>query len=265
MKTNEILHLADLNLAESMRETARWNAASEIVERDDLLLIRGADSSPVTNAAVRIARGDDSASGRTMDLIKSFYGGQSTMYSVHIRGHADAALEAACQRENMVSISNAPGMMIDAMIPGQPLPADTEVRTVTDAAAAADFAAVAVDSYKSLGMPPEIGAVIFASPGRCLVPSNHMVVAYRSGKPVSCAMTIFSHSIAGVYWVGTIAEARGRGMAEACTRTVANAALARGARIVVLQASKFGEPIYRRMGFREFTGYPWYFQFNTNR
>lgn len=262
MKTSELLHLADLNLAESVRETARWNAASEIIERDDILLIRGADSSPVTNVAVPIARGDGAGSGRTMEIIKAFYREHDAMYSVQIRGHADAALEAACLRENMVSISNSPGMMIDAMIPEKPLPADTEVRTVTDAAAAADFAAVAIDSYQSLGMPPEIGRVIFASPERCLIPGSHMVVAYCSGKPVSCAMTIFSHSIAGIYWVGTIGEARARGMAEACTRTVANAALALGARVVVLQASKFGEPIYTRMGFREFTRYPWYFQFN---
>jgi hypothetical protein len=47
-------------------------------------------------------------------------------------------------------------------------------------------------------------------------------------------------------------------MAEACTRCVTNEALRRGAAFVVLQASKFGEPIYLRMGYKEITKYPWY-------
>lgn len=53
-------------------------------------------------------------------------------------------------------------------------------------------------------------------------------------------------------------DARGRGLAEAVTRHLTNEALRRGAAFVVLQASKFGEPIYLRMGYKEITKYPWY-------
>ena len=69
---------------------------------------------------------------------------------------------------------------------------------------------------------------------------------------------MFSHGIAGIYWVGTVKAARGRGLAEYCVREVGNAAFARGARKVILQASQFGEPVYKRMGYREFTRYPWF-------
>ncbi|MDD5170976.1 MAG: hypothetical protein PHN75_19320 [Syntrophales bacterium] len=37
MKTEEILHLSDLNLAEYTREMTRWNGAGEIFKKDDLL------------------------------------------------------------------------------------------------------------------------------------------------------------------------------------------------------------------------------------
>ena len=71
-------------------------------------------------------------------------------------------------------------------------------------------------------------------------------------------MDVLSHGIAGIYWVGITPEARKRGLAEACTRWVGNAAFERGARCVVLQASPQGEPIYRRMGYREICRYGWW-------
>ena len=58
------------------------------------------------------------------------------------------------------------------------------------------------------------------------------------------------------YLVGTIGAARGRGLAELCTRAAGNAGFDLGGRIAALQASPMGEPIYRRMGYVEITRYP---------
>jgi predicted acetyltransferase len=71
-------------------------------------------------------------------------------------------------------------------------------------------------------------------------------------------MVMVTHGVAGVYWVGTTPEARGRGLAEIVTRTAGNAGFDMGATVTALQASVMGEPIYRRMGYREITRYPWY-------
>jgi len=57
--------------------------------------------------------------------------------------------------------------------------------------------------------------------------------------------------VGGVYWVGTVPAARRRGAADAVTRHVTRAAFEQGARMVTLQASAAGEPVYRRMGYRE--------------
>jgi predicted GNAT family acetyltransferase len=72
---------------------------------------------------------------------------------------------------------------------------------------------------------------------------------------VAAAQTLLSHGIAGVYWVGTVDDARGRGLGEAVTRAVTNAAFDLGARANTLQASIMGEPIYRRMGYETLYSY----------
>ena len=262
MNTENILRLSDLNLAEFIREMARWNAAGEIWEQNDLVLTKGAGRNPITNCAMNLSPAHDASAGSdTFDRIQSFYCARQSGFSIYIRKHADQALEALCRQKDMHLISDAPGMMVDKQIPFKQLPQGMEIREITDAAGVIDFASVMMQSYVSLDMPPAIGEKIFASPERLLRPYNHLVVAYDTGRPVSAAMVIFSHSIAGIYWVGTVQNARGKGLAGACVSAVTNEALQRGAAFVVLQASKFGEPIYRRMGFQEFTRYPWYMRF----
>jgi hypothetical protein len=59
--------------------------------------------------------------------------------------------------------------------------------------------------------------------------------------------------------VATRPDAQRRGLGDAVTRRAGNEAFVRGAACVVLQASKFGEPVYRRMGYREIARYGWMF------
>ena len=92
---------------------------------------------------------------------------------------------------------------------------------------------------------------MFAVPRRTPPPHVVTVGAFDKGALVSGAMVIFSHGIAGVYAVGTAKEARGRGLADLVTRKVTNFGFDGGAPYVTLQATSMGEPIYRRMGYRE--------------
>jgi ribosomal protein S18 acetylase RimI-like enzyme len=121
-----------------------------------------------------------------------------------------------------------------------------------------DFKQVVAEAFHDLGFPKEASERYFAQAQRVISPYLVMATVYLKGEPASTALAILSHGIAGIYWVGTIKKARGMGLAEYCTREVSNAAFALGARKVVLQASKFGEPIYLKMGYREFTRYPWF-------
>ena len=264
MNNNDKIYLSDLNLAEYTREMTRWNVLGKIVEQDDLLLTLGTLNFPMTRVAMCLHDKDDRSGEDTFDRIRSYYSGEKSSFSIHLRKHTDTGMEKVCKKENLIQIGDAPGMVVDRPLPGKVSLAGMEIRHVTDVAGVVDFAFVTRESYQSLGLPVYVSEQIFANSERLLRPYNDWVVAYDSGRPVSAAMTLLSHGVAGLYWVGTIEHNRGKGLAEACVREATNDAFRRGASLVVLQASKFGAPLYKRMGFEEVTRYPWYFYFKPS-
>ncbi|MDY6904361.1 MAG: hypothetical protein SWH61_06720 [Thermodesulfobacteriota bacterium] len=262
METNDVIFLSDLNLAESHREFARWHQSSEIVEANDLLITAGADVFPAANFVMRIGPTPIPAADEMLEQISIFYKERGRSFSVYVRRHIDSDLAAACEAREMVKISSPPGMCLDAPLPDRPIDDAITLRVVEDERGAADFADVAVASFKTLGLPEECGRKMFAMPARMIKPHIIAVVAYHQDKPVSTALALMSHGIAGIYWVGTKETHRKQGLAEICTRMAGNKAFAGGAARVILQASHMGEPVYRRMGYREVTKYSWYMWFN---
>ncbi|GAB3922614.1 hypothetical protein GCM10029976_011520 [Kribbella albertanoniae] len=98
----------------------------------------------------------------------------------------------------------------------------------------------------------------FASPGALLSRDAVAFVVRFAGQPVACAMTVLSGGSAGVYWVATRADARRRGFGELATRAAVRAGFEYGARVVTLQSTEQGVPLYRKLGFAPFTTYPRY-------
>ncbi len=257
MNNYEQIVLCNLNLAEYHREVTRWSAAGEIHEQNDLLLTLSGADYPTTNVAMRLSHSPKD-SAEIFKRIQSFYAKRQLSFSIHLRKDMDKNLETLCQREQMIPINDTPGMIATAPLASYEVPAHLDLRTINTADGVKDFTEVASQSFTSLGMPLKISQYIFSMPERLLQPYNHIVVAYLEQKPVSAAMLIFSHGIAGIYWVATLESARRKGLADICVRSVTNEAFRRGAAFVTLQATQFGAPLYRRLGFKEVTRYFWY-------
>lgn len=75
-------------------------------------------------------------------------------------------------------------------------------------------------------------------------------VARVDGKPASVLVTAEEDGSAGVYFVATVPEARGRGMASRLLRQALVEARDRGCATATLQATRMGAPVYERLGFR---------------
>jgi GNAT superfamily N-acetyltransferase len=122
-------------------------------------------------------------------------------------------------------------------------------------AAARDFLTVLTIAYGIDGVGPELAAGIFFDPRCLLEPDVLAVLAVVDGEPVATTMATLVDGTVGLYWTATVPQARGGGVAQACFTTVANTGFERGADLATLQASAMGEPLWRRLGFREVRRY----------
>jgi GNAT superfamily N-acetyltransferase len=77
-------------------------------------------------------------------------------------------------------------------------------------------------------------------------------LGYFDGQPVSAAFAfIDGEGEGGLYFVATVAQARGRGFGAATVSAVLDELEFRGASSCILQASALGKPVYDRLGFED--------------
>jgi GNAT superfamily N-acetyltransferase len=247
----ELALLGHLNLMEFCRESARWSGGRGAIEEADgvLMFATGTTFPALSQGALRM---DHQVSGHGLvERADEWFRERRRGYTVWARdlGGIDDDIMEAAESAGFTTLGSAPEMVCRTRLADKPVGNDVELRWATDESGVADFVAVNADAYSTYGMPREVVGDTIVDPKRVLVPHINTMVAYVENEPVAAAQTLLSHAIAGVYWVGTVESARGRGLGEAVTRAVTNRAFDLGAQATTLQASPMGEPIYARMGY----------------
>jgi hypothetical protein len=255
MTESELLRLADLNLMEFWRESAKWIPNSEIVERDETVFINSGIGFAGCSLAFNLAETETEQPAEFVTRAKAFFNGRKKGFSLLLRGHSDRSIIQYCKDRNVFMVGDQPGMVLDTRVTGEGAPGGAVLRWVDSQQELQSYRNVVAEAFTELAFPMEVSEAYFAHAQRVLNPFSVMAVAYLEGQPACAAMAMLSHGIAGIYWVGTSKIARGKGLARYCVREVSNAAFDLGARKVVLQASKFGAPVYRKIGYRDFTTY----------
>jgi ribosomal protein S18 acetylase RimI-like enzyme len=242
-------HRAHLNLIESSRQLFELDPGA-VVETGNGCLF-GAGSAPhpvVSNAAFRI---DDALDGAEfLARARGFFAGHGRGFSVWARGgeREDRDLFEAAEKAGMQVVYEMPEMILTRRPEGPSLPDGAELRRLGSDPDAEDYWRIAAVAYADLGFPPETFG-FYKNHAGLRAENVAAFIAYLDGQPVSIAMTIVSHRVAGIYWVGSLGRARGKGLGQAVTAAATDAGFELGADIASLQASPMGKPIYSAMGY----------------
>jgi Acetyltransferase (GNAT) domain len=239
-----------LNLIDSSRQLFELDPGAAIERAPGWVLGAGTASHPViSNAAFRVD--DNLDPGELIAHAREFFAARNRGFAVWARDvDADRDLTAAAEAARLTQIHAAPEMVLHRRAETHPLPAGAELHRVESAADTEDYWRVAASAYASNGFPPEVFGHYTDHDG--LRADDVAAFLIRlDGQAASIAMTLVSHGVAGIYWVGSTAEARGRGLGWAVTAAAVNAGFDFGAELAALQASPMGEKLYLRMGFEK--------------
>jgi GNAT superfamily N-acetyltransferase len=238
-----------LNLIDSSRQLFELDPDAVVEAGDGRLFGAGSSSHPViSNAAFRSE--DGLAAGEFVAQAEQFFGDRGRGFSIWVRGDRpeDRDLAAAAAAADFQLVYEMPEMVLAAPTEAPRLPARAELRPLSEAGQAEDYWKVAAASYTSIGFPPEVFAG-YSNHAGLLADNVAAFVAYLDDEPAAIAMTIVSHGVAGIYWVGSLEQARGKGLGRAVTAAATNAGFELGAEVASLQASPMGKPIYEAMGY----------------
>jgi ribosomal protein S18 acetylase RimI-like enzyme len=249
---------AHLNLIESSRRLFELDPGAEVEVGDGWVFGAGRSTHPViSNAAFR--REDGLAPEGLIERAQGFFGTRGRGFAVWTRAGepGDDDLIAACEGTGLQMVYEMPEMVLETRVEERPAPDGIVLRRVASRDDVEDYWRVAASSYASLGFPPDVFAFYEDDEG-LRADGVAAFLARADDRPVGIAMTIVSHGVAGIYWVGCTEEARGRGLGWSVTAAAVNAGFEMGAEIASLQASPMGESLYRRMGFETIYDYRLY-------
>jgi GNAT superfamily N-acetyltransferase len=243
------LQRAHLNLVDSSRQFFELDPGAAIEAEPGWLFGAGSSTHPViSNGAFR--RDDNVEATEFVARAKEFFSARERSFSIWVRGgqEEDRDLVEAAEAAGLQLVYEMPEMTLAEKLEPPELPAGAELRKLTAVEQANDFWRVAITSYADIGFPPEVFAG-YTNHAGLLAENVVTFLALLEGEPVGIAMTMVSHGVAGIYWVGSLEQARGKGIGRAVTVAATSAGFDLGADIASLQASPMGKPIYLKLGY----------------
>jgi GNAT superfamily N-acetyltransferase len=245
---------AHANLVEFARFTGRLDGNAEVLDEPGIFAVRGSIDFP--SARMALPQGDGLPAAEFADRACAFLLRDGKTACIYVRTD-DRALHDDLTGRGFSEYGNSPEMVCESRLADRPLPAGVVVRLAETADDVRAYAEIAGHAFRHLHLPEDITRDAIDHPKVMLDADVVIALADLDGRPVAgaCSMIFGPERDGYVGWVSCLDDARGLGLGDVVTRRVTNEAFDRGASIVTLEASRFGEHTYARMGYREIYRY----------
>jgi len=233
------------NWVESLRAFARIFPNGRIEEGVGVVKIVGGPPIPEFNT-VFLTRPPTDATKTIEDSTSFMDRSRVTGWRIVASPGRNSSLETAVLSAGFRTGPSNPGMLLDPIPRRLPaLPTGFKVRGATTPDLWSTMVRVGMAGMG--GKPPEDTEAHF--PFR-LATVYRGYVGFEGNVPVATSVGFSYRGIAGVFFVSTLPEFRGKGYGRALTWRATVGARPEGCRESYLQASKMGYPVYVRMGYR---------------
>ena len=178
--------------------------------------------------------------------VKTFFGKNKLPFRLLCRYNIEPAMKTIVDQLSLRQTEDFPAMAIASDEYRPPaITAELDLVKVQHADQVAGFQQVAAEAYGlDLNIVKLILTETFFNSAKV-----DAFIGYVNNTPASTALLFKEADIAGIYWVATATQFRQMGLAEALTAATIEAARQEHYATVILQASKMGYPVYKRMGF----------------
>lgn len=243
MDKAEMVAALDLGYVELYREMLRRGAPGISVDKDGMMLVAGA------NRLVRAAMRTDPAlpAREFLGRIETFFRERHADHHIVTRAPQDTDIDDLLQGAGFEPEYVESVMCLQRKPETPRVPAHGSIKEVCDARGAKDFANTASIAFGE----PGIAEAVITGPRSVIAPHIRAFVGYLNGEPVATALAMLHAGAAGVFWVGTVDEARHHGFGAALVRSAACAGFDMGARFAWVGSTRMGMPVYHDVGFTE--------------
>jgi GNAT superfamily N-acetyltransferase len=221
-------------------------------DRPEMLMVLTSIPHPVFNGVFRARLEPDGLAERIAATLAPFRAAGVPMFWWVGPTTRPADLGAHLQAAGLDPPGSMPGMALDlrTLTEDSPPLAGLTVQPVADMATLRLWGEVVLRSFD---MPAALLEPWLETYGPLGVePPVRYYLACVDGQPVGGSLMLLGETVAGLFAVGTVPEARRRGVGAAVTRAPLREARDRGYRYAILSASSMGESVYRRLGFVEY-------------
>jgi GNAT superfamily N-acetyltransferase len=237
-----------LGFAQAERQRRANIPGAEVMEIDGLLLAFANVSAPPVNSVLVISEPSDPPAA--LAAAGSAFRERDRVLGMDVAAGRHASVDRAIRAAGLSLLFSWPAMAVDVDdLPERSLPEGVRVEPVSDARGAAAIARVEI----ALLDPAEIeeGSEVaerFYAAGSYGVEGARAFVAWEGDEPVGIASAHLREGAVGIFGVGVIPGARGRGIASALSVIAARAF---PADLAWLHATDMARTVYERLGFRE--------------